>query len=230
MPLCGPQAACLPAFACSDALKKGRARLGRHPRHLPLPPASPALVEGRRLPACSRLLPPAAAGSTSRAVWDHVVNFDFPLNPVDYLHRTGRTARAGATGRITSLVAKGDRVLAERIEEALQRGLPLDALSANKQVLPPHMRPKPETLRRKALERKAEKHSNKGTRGAKRQQLGSSSGSSSGGRSAAKGGGGGSAGGSSKFGRVGSSGGGSKLGRGSRPGGAKPRQRMPKFK
>ena len=29
---------------------------------------------------------------------DHVVNFDFPLNPIDYLHRTGRTARAGATG------------------------------------------------------------------------------------------------------------------------------------
>ena len=32
---------------------------------------------------------------------DHVVNFDFPLNPVDYLHRTGRTARAGATGEHT---------------------------------------------------------------------------------------------------------------------------------
>lgn len=35
---------------------------------------------------------------------DHVINFDFPLNPIDYLHRTGRTARAGASGRITSLV------------------------------------------------------------------------------------------------------------------------------
>ena len=41
---------------------------------------------------------------------DHVVNFDFPLNPVDYLHRTGRTARAGARGRITSLVARRDQV------------------------------------------------------------------------------------------------------------------------
>ena len=41
---------------------------------------------------------------------DHVVNFDFPLNPVDYLHRTGRTARAGAAGRITSLVARRDAV------------------------------------------------------------------------------------------------------------------------
>ena len=43
-------------------------------------------------------------------------------------------------GRITSLVAKGDRVLAQRVEEALQRGLPLDQLSANKHVIPPHMR------------------------------------------------------------------------------------------
>jgi len=42
-----------------------------------------------------------------------VVNFDFPLNPVDYLHRTGRTARAGARGRITSLVARRDQVRRE---------------------------------------------------------------------------------------------------------------------
>ncbi|PRW05784.1 DEAD-box ATP-dependent RNA helicase 39 [Chlorella sorokiniana] len=161
---------------------------------------------------------------------DHVINFDFPLNPVDYLHRTGRTARAGATGKITSLVGKGDRVLAERIEDALQRGLPLDSLSANRAVLPVHMRPKPETLRRKALEKKAEKHSKKGTRGAKRLDL-------SGGRSGSSSGGGG-RGGSSGGGRGGSSGGGSKMG-GSRRGGGvgggvgggpKPRQRQAKFK
>jgi superfamily II DNA/RNA helicase len=45
---------------------------------------------------------------------DHVVNFDFPLNAVDYLHRTGRTARAGASGSITSLVARRDQVLPAR--------------------------------------------------------------------------------------------------------------------
>lgn len=53
---------------------------------------------------------------------------------------TPTSPHPAAAGRITSLVAKGDRVLAERIEEALQRGLPLDALSANKHVLPQHMR------------------------------------------------------------------------------------------
>lgn len=96
---------------------------------------------------------------------DHVINFDFPLNPVDYLHRTGRTARAGASGKITSLVAKGDRVLATRIEEALRSGLPLDSLSADKSVLPPHMRPKPETLKRRAEKAKAEKHEKRKGRG-----------------------------------------------------------------
>ena len=71
---------------------------------------------------------------------DHVVNFDFPYNPVDYIHRTGRTARAGHKGRVTSLVAKGDQVLASRIDQALQQGLPMDELSADKKSLPPNMR------------------------------------------------------------------------------------------
>ena len=48
----------------------------------------------------------------------HVVMFDFPRNPVDYIHRAGRTARAGAKGKVTSLVVKGDRVLANRIDDA----------------------------------------------------------------------------------------------------------------
>lgn len=71
---------------------------------------------------------------------DHVVNFDFPYNPVDYIHRTGRTARAGQKGRVSSLVAKGDQVLASRIDQALQQGLPMDELSADRRSLPPNMR------------------------------------------------------------------------------------------
>lgn len=110
----------------------------------------------------------AARGLDIPAHVDHVVNFDFPLNPVDYLHRTGRTARAGASGRVTSLVGKGDRVLAERIEDALARGLPLDELSSSKLVLPPHMRPRADTIQRRAEGRRAEAHARKGTRGAQR--------------------------------------------------------------
>lgn len=67
---------------------------------------------------------------------DHVVMFDFPLNPIDYLHRAGRTARGladiGARGRVTALVAKRDKVLATAIERAVQMGMPLDELTSRK--------------------------------------------------------------------------------------------------
>lgn len=77
----------------------------------------------------------AARGLDFRCSVEHVVQFDFPLNPVDYIHRTGRTARAGATGRITSLITKRDRVLADQIEEQVKRGGALDDLSSSKAVV-----------------------------------------------------------------------------------------------
>ena len=73
----------------------------------------------------------AARGLDMPAV-DHVIMFDFPLNPIDYLHRSGRTARMGAQGRVTSLLAKRDKVLAAAIEQAVMAGTPLDSLSARR--------------------------------------------------------------------------------------------------
>jgi len=58
-----------------------------------------------------------------------VVMFDFPMNSVDYLHRAGRTARAGKRGAVTCLVTKRDVTLAAAIERAVARGEPLDSLS-----------------------------------------------------------------------------------------------------
>ncbi|KAL0322850.1 UNVERIFIED_CONTAM: DEAD-box ATP-dependent RNA helicase 39 [Sesamum angustifolium] len=60
---------------------------------------------------------------------DHVIMFDFPLNSIDYLHRTGRTARMGAKGKVTSLVAKKNLILATRIEEAIMKNESLESLS-----------------------------------------------------------------------------------------------------
>ncbi|KZV54499.1 DEAD-box ATP-dependent RNA helicase 39 [Dorcoceras hygrometricum] len=60
---------------------------------------------------------------------DHVIMFDFPLNSIDYLHRTGRTARMGAKGKVTSLVAKKDVMLANHIEDAMMKNKSLESLS-----------------------------------------------------------------------------------------------------
>ncbi|KAL9245060.1 hypothetical protein vseg_018756 [Gypsophila vaccaria] len=62
---------------------------------------------------------------------DHVIMFDFPKNSVDYLHRTGRTARMGAKGKVTSLVTKRDGLLATRIEEAMKKNESLESLSVD---------------------------------------------------------------------------------------------------
>lgn len=57
----------------------------------------------------------ASRGLDTAAV-RHIVNFDFPQTAVDYVHRVGRTARAGATGRVTSFVTARDRELAKLIQ------------------------------------------------------------------------------------------------------------------
>ncbi|XP_022976914.1 DEAD-box ATP-dependent RNA helicase 39 [Cucurbita maxima] len=62
---------------------------------------------------------------------DHVIMFDFPSNSIDYLHRTGRTARMGAKGNVTSLVTKKDHILATRIEEAIRKNESLESLTAD---------------------------------------------------------------------------------------------------
>lgn len=63
---------------------------------------------------------------------NHVIMFDFPLNAIDYLHRAGRTGRAGRKGLVTAIVTKRDVVLSDAIQAAVAKGLPLDSLSSSK--------------------------------------------------------------------------------------------------
>jgi ATP-dependent RNA helicase RhlE len=50
----------------------------------------------------------------------HVVNFDLPMVPEDYVHRIGRTARAGREGEALSILAPEDRGLWRDIEKLLR--------------------------------------------------------------------------------------------------------------
>ncbi len=54
----------------------------------------------------------------------HVINFDVPNVPEDYIHRVGRTARADATGDALTLVSELDEVHLKAIERALGKTLP----------------------------------------------------------------------------------------------------------
>ena len=54
----------------------------------------------------------------------HVVNYDVPRNPEDYVHRIGRTGRAGAEGTAVTFMSGGELALVNDIERVLARKLP----------------------------------------------------------------------------------------------------------
>ena len=54
-----------------------------------------------------------------------VINFDFPKNANDYLHRAGRTGRAQKKGKVISLYSNKDIKLVEALQESYLRGTPL---------------------------------------------------------------------------------------------------------
>ncbi|MDD5240175.1 MAG: DEAD/DEAH box helicase [Sulfuricella sp.] len=58
----------------------------------------------------------------------HVVNFELPNVPEDYVHRIGRTGRAGQTGEAVSLVCVDELKLQADIERLLKRELPSEVV------------------------------------------------------------------------------------------------------
>jgi ATP-dependent RNA helicase RhlB len=56
----------------------------------------------------------------------HVINYTLPEQPDDYVHRIGRTGRAGATGVSISFACEDDSFLLADLEKALKQKLPLE--------------------------------------------------------------------------------------------------------
>lgn len=58
-----------------------------------------------------------------------VVNFDLPNVPEDYVHRIGRTGRAGASGQAVSLVSHEENKLLRDIERLIKQNLPREVIA-----------------------------------------------------------------------------------------------------
>jgi ATP-dependent RNA helicase RhlE len=56
----------------------------------------------------------------------HVINYDLPNEPETYVHRIGRTARAGASGDAISFCSSEERALLRNIERLIKREIPVD--------------------------------------------------------------------------------------------------------
>jgi ATP-dependent RNA helicase RhlE len=58
----------------------------------------------------------------------HVVNYDLPNVPEDYVHRIGRTGRAGNDGEAISLVCVDEHIFLRDIERLIKRTIPKETL------------------------------------------------------------------------------------------------------
>lgn len=54
-----------------------------------------------------------------------VFQADFATSAVDFLHRIGRTARAGQNGLVTSMYTESNRELVQAVRQAGELGLPV---------------------------------------------------------------------------------------------------------
>ncbi|MFN3416906.1 MAG: DEAD/DEAH box helicase [Caldimonas sp.] len=79
----------------------------------------------------------------------HVVNYELPNVPEDYVHRIGRTGRAGAQGEAVSLVCVDEEGFLRDIEKLIKRQIPREVVPGFEPD--PHARPEPIKLGRMTL-------------------------------------------------------------------------------
>ena len=71
-----------------------------------------------------------------------VFNFDVPFNAEDYVHRIGRTGRAGASGLAVTLVSRDDSRLVSDIEKLIKKSIDIEPLELDDERPPRFERPR----------------------------------------------------------------------------------------
>eukprot|EP00887_Chlorella_sp_A99_P006189 scaffold3.g6189.t1 len=93
-------------------------------------------ARGGGLPAAAReeqlvlVCTDRASRGLDSAYCDHVVLFDFPRDPSEYVRRVGRTARGGGSGTVTTLALGRQVKLAKDIIDRSDSGVPIHAVPA----------------------------------------------------------------------------------------------------
>jgi superfamily II DNA/RNA helicase len=60
-----------------------------------------------------------------------VVHYDPPADPKDYLHRSGRTARAGTSGVVVTLALWNEELEVRRLQKRLALNVPIVQMFSN---------------------------------------------------------------------------------------------------
>ncbi len=81
-----------------------------------------------------------------------VINYELPYTPEDYVHRIGRTGRAGLTGEAISLVSADENRLLVEIEKLLKRAIPRKAAEGGDSERARERRPRRESQEEPARE------------------------------------------------------------------------------
>jgi ATP-dependent RNA helicase RhlE len=92
----------------------------------------------------------------------HVVNFELPNVPEDYVHRIGRTGRAGNEGEAVSLVCVDEDVLLRNIEKLIKRDIPKVVLKGYEPD--PSIKPEPIQKKRTKPSRSGQDNRQNGSR------------------------------------------------------------------
>jgi superfamily II DNA/RNA helicase len=117
--------------AVADILEKASIQCYRYHKNHKLDERANILADFRETGGVFVCTDAAARGVDVPNV-SHVIQADFASSAVDFLHRIGRTARAGQYGTVTSLYTEANRDLVEAIREAVKMGQPVETAFSRK--------------------------------------------------------------------------------------------------